>query len=219
MSDQGLYCFQVDVNLSGVSVMLIRMKRIAAAWQSLKRITLSIPRVLSISTALPITVMLFIATAPSAFAESYMSQDQFLQSAFGGKPYTGNKLWLTPESKAVAREILKHDYNALRVRYWESNGTTAWILDEVGKKQPITIGVVVDNAKIKQVNILEFRESRGWEVRYPFFTDQFQGVYLNKQQALSENIDGVSGATLSVRAVKKIAALSLYLDSLTAAEQ
>ena len=71
----------------------------------------------------------------------------------------------------------------------------------------------MDSGAIKLVRILEFRESRGWEVRYPFFTEQFAGVNLTPEYQLGKRIDGVTGATLSVRAVKKIAALALYLHS------
>ncbi|MCV6604514.1 MAG: FMN-binding protein, partial [Porticoccaceae bacterium] len=65
---------------------------------------------------------------------------------------------------------------------------------------------------IEQVKILEFRESRGWEVRYPFFTKQFIGVGLahKKRYRLDSHIDGITGATLSVRAVKKVATLALF---------
>lgn len=159
---------------------------------------------------------LFVAVfVPQAYAERYLSQEEFLQQAFAGAEYSSHKLWMNEDIKQAAQSILKHDYNALRIRYWGAGNTTAWVLDEIGKERPITIGVVVKNGEIERVRILEFRESRGWEVRYPFFTDQFKGVTLTEDKGLSKTIDGVSGATLSVRAVKKIAAFALYLHSLT----
>lgn len=56
-----------------------------------------------------------------------------------------------------------------------------------------------------------FRESRGFEVRYPFFTDQFRGARLREGLDLDREIDGISGATLSVRALTKLARLALLL--------
>lgn len=147
-------------------------------------------------------------------AEQYLSQEEFLAQAFSGAEYTKNKLWLTSAIKEKAKEILRHDYAGLRVSYWKSGNATAWIIDEIGKERPITIGVAVRDQQISQVSILEFRESRGWEVRYPFFTEQFEGVQLTDEHTLNKMIDGVTGATLSVRAVKKVAALALYLHSL-----
>jgi len=76
--------------------------------------------------------------------------------------------------------------------------------------------VVIQDGVLERIKVLIFRESRGWEVRYPFFTDQFKGAALNHDGALNKSIDGISGATLSVRALKKIATLALYLDSVTA---
>ena len=76
--------------------------------------------------------------------------------------------------------ILGHSFAGLRVRYWASGERTAWVFEEIGKELPITVGVVVDNNGIALLSILEYRESRGGEVRYPFFTQQFQSMGLLK---------------------------------------
>jgi uncharacterized protein with FMN-binding domain len=86
-------------------------------------------------------------------------------------------------------------------------------LEEIGKEQPITTGIVVEDGKIDQVKVLVFRESRGFEVRYPFFTDQFRGATLREGLDLDREIDGISGATLSVRALTKLARLALLLHA------
>ena len=62
------------------------------------------------------------------------------------------------------------------------------------------------------MSVLQFRESRGWEIRYPFFTQQFDGVRLDKNDKLNERIDGITGATLSVRAATRSANLALVLS-------
>jgi hypothetical protein len=67
--------------------------------------------------------------------------------------------------------------------------------------------------EILDVKVLIFRESRGWEVRYPFFTDQFKDATLTAERNLDRKIDGISGATLSVNALTKLARLALFLDS------
>jgi Na+-transporting NADH:ubiquinone oxidoreductase subunit NqrC len=60
--------------------------------------------------------------------------------------------------------------------------------------------------------VLIFRESHGWEVRHDFFTDQFKGLTLDGDSNLSARIDGISGATLSVNALRNLARFALYLD-------
>jgi hypothetical protein len=63
------------------------------------------------------------------------------------------------------------------------------------------------------MQVLIYRESYGWEVRYPFFTDQFTGLQLDDDLHLTDSIDGISGATLSVNALTKLSRLALYLHN------
>lgn len=130
---------------------------------------------------------------------------------------TTQTLWLTGGIKDRAAEILGHRFSGLRVRYWGENNRTVWVLDEIGKEMPITIGVVVENTQLVDIQILEYRETRGGEVRYPFFTDQFKGLTLDRknQNKLNGSIDGITGATLSVAAVRKIAILALVFHQHT----
>ena len=108
-----------------------------------------------------------------------------------------------------------HDLGVLRLKYWKKGDRTASILEEIGKERLITAGFVINNNKIESINVLAFRESRGWEVRYPFFTDQFSNASLGEDNLLDRHIDGISGATLSVRAMKKMARLALMLHQET----
>ena len=67
--------------------------------------------------------------------------------------------------------------------------------------------------------VLTFRESRGYEIRYPRFTGQFRDMSLNKDFELARHVDNITGATLSVNAVKKMARLVIYLDTLLTQKQ
>ena len=100
------------------------------------------------------------------------------------------------------------------MRYWQSGDRSVWILNEIGKEQPITFGVVIQAGKIERVKVLAFRESRGGEIRHPAFTQQFKDATL-VGKALDRHIDGVSGATLSVWAMTAVTRLALYLETLT----
>ena len=142
----------------------------------------------------------------------YQEPEQFIQETFSNNPPPTKIFWLTRDIRATVKNILGHKLNVLRIRYWDDNNRTAWILEEIGKDKPITTGIVIKQGKIERIKVLIFRESRGWEVRYPFFTDQFAGLSLQTDKSLSRYIDGISGATLSVRALKKLARLALYLD-------
>ena len=137
----------------------------------------------------------------------YQEPDAFIAEAFDNDPPKAAVIWPDKQLKAQMKEIL-----GLRIRYWKHEDRSAWILDEIGKDKPITTGFVVNAGRLERVRVLVFRESRGWEVRHAFFTDQFNQASLNNDKELDRTIDNISGATLSVRAVTKLARVALLLD-------
>ena len=158
------------------------------------------------------TLLLALACSSLAARGVYQQPEDFLSDTFAGSVPEPALIWLTGERKTVVTDLLGHSYPSLRVRYWSRDQRSAWILEEIGKEQPITVGLVINQGQMERIKVLEFRESRGWEVRHPFFTDQFRDARLKQDGNLDRDIDGISGATLSVRAMKKLAALALYLD-------
>jgi len=159
-----------------------------------------------------VLAVLLLVGVGAARAEDYLSREGFLSMAFAGAAPEQQTLWLTGAMRERAQERLGLAPASLRVRYWRLGERTAWILEEIGKEQPITLGVVVRARHIEELRVLAFRESRGGEIRYPFFTDQFRGVGLAERGRLDRGIDGITGATLSVRAVDRAARLALWLD-------
>ena len=137
---------------------------------------------------------------------------------FSGENNSWQTLWINKEQREQIEKILNHSFSQIRVRYWGEGSRTGWIFEEIGKELPITVGVIVEDEKIMDLTVLEYRESRGGEVVYPFFTGQFNAASLTrgKSLGLDKSIDGITGATLSVRALKKIATLALYCHQQTA---
>ncbi len=146
-------------------------------------------------------------------ASVYETQSEFLNRAFSGPPPDPAVIWLSGERKTVVRQILGHNYAALRLRSWCRAGRSAWVLDEIGKELPITVGVIVENDYIKNLRVLTYRENRGGEVATASFTDQFNGAGLETNGGLDTRIDGISGATLSVQALTRLASMALFLHS------
>mgnify|MGYP001044088342 FL=1 len=150
-------------------------------------------------------------TSPLVSAKGvYQSGPDFVTEVFAPHQPAAKVLWLTDDIRQQAEKILDRPLAGLRVRYHQYAGKTAWILDEIGKEMPITIGVVIDQHSIASVKILAYRESRGGEVRYPAYMAQYQGASLTERYKLNKSIDGITGATLSVWAVNKVTALALY---------
>ncbi|AZQ09274.1 FMN-binding protein [Shewanella khirikhana] len=150
---------------------------------------------------------------PLAQAETvYQSNDAFISASLGTLP-KAQVLWLNDTQKADIESILAHRFNKLRLRYWRDDGQTVWIMDEIGKESPITVGIHVSDGKIIKTQVLVYRESRGDEVRHDFFTDQFKSATLTPSLELDRSIDGITGATLSVKALTKLSRIALYLDA------
>lgn len=149
----------------------------------------------------------------ASFAKgTYQTPSDFVQQSFHSQSPKPQVIWLDDNIRQQVEEILAHKYSARRIRYWKKNSRSVWILDEIGKKKPITTGIVIDDNKISQIKVLVFRETRGWEVKFPFFTQQFINARLNGDKKLDRDIDGISGATLSVRALTKLARVALLLN-------
>ena len=102
----------------------------------------------------------------------------------------------------------------LRVTRGDSLLGFARIGDVIGKDRPITFLVAIDpNDRLKDVDILVYREPRGGEVAYEPWRKQFRGKSAADSIGVGRNIRGISGATISVHAVT--AGVRHILDDLT----
>ena len=159
-------------------------------------------------------IISFLIVTESLSAVTYQETDVFIEEVLGKKNvHSPKKIWLTGKHKENSKAILGHEYGKLRQHYWTHGDTCVWILDEIGKERPITVGIITRNGELIQVKILDYRESRGGEIRHEYFIGQLRGLKLNDKMRLSGDVDGISGATLSVRAVTKLSRLALYFDA------
>ena len=161
----------------------------------------------------PLLILLLLSTAlPSWSRGTYQKPADFLSETFQQNVPKAQVIWLSGEVRDTATEILTHKPRSLRVRYWANEDKSVWVLNEIGKTEPITVGFVIRDNKITLVKVLIFRESRGSEIRHDFFTRQFNNTKLTQNNKLDRHIDGITGATLSVRALTRLSQLALYLN-------
>ena len=173
------------------------------------------------------TVLFIGFLTPLSHADTtYVTPDNFLQETFLVKEHAeipkAEILWLDNAAQTQITAALGHPYPQARLRYWRSPSRaqqkTVWILDEIGKEYPITAGFVVVDKKIQRAQVLVYRENRGMEIHLPAFLAQFINARLTDEKngaQLSNKIDGITGATLSVDAMKRMARAALVLDALT----
>lgn len=152
------------------------------------------------------------ALAISGYDETeYMTLDAFLTQVYGESLPGISLLPLRGDLRDRVETVLEHRYSGMRLRYWKQGDVTAWIIDEKSKDMPMTLGVAVGPAGITHLNVLVYREPRGGEVHQAFFRKQFVGMTLRDDLGLSGEVDGITGATLSVDAVSRVAAMVLVL--------
>tara|TARA_R110002167_G_scaffold187612_5_gene388910 strand:- start:2194 stop:2700 length:507 start_codon:yes stop_codon:yes gene_type:complete len=155
--------------------------------------------------------LLLCSFAVSAFAGSVnQTNEDFIAETFTDNIPKSKVVWIKDDLRPAIANILGHEYAGLRIRYWQQVQRTAWILEEIGKESPITFGIIIAGGKVEQVKVLAYRESRGGEIQQRAFTRQYADAELNEQK-LDRHIDGISGATLSVRAMTSVVTLALYL--------
>lgn len=152
------------------------------------------------------------AVAAAAATDSRGVQtERFLAKHFPQAPPEAHSLWLRGELADDLKQILGRPLSRLRVRYWQQEARSAWVLEEIGKELPITAGFIINQGVLEAAEVLVYRESRGGEIQYTSFLQQFGGLH-QAGGRLSQNIDNISGATLSVRSMKKMAAMALRLS-------
>lgn len=94
--------------------------------------------------------------------------------------------------------------SAVVLRLWHGDSLQGYarVRNVKGKDQPITYLVALDSAlRLKDVDILVYREPYGGEVAYEAWRRQFRGRGPDDPMEVGREIRGISGATISVNAV------------------
>lgn len=101
---------------------------------------------------------------------------------------------------------------------WRTSAGGYFIIDRVvGKHEYITFAIGINaNGTVKQIEILQYNESYGYEVREASWRAQFVGKNAGSTLQLNADIKNISGATLSSKhitdGVKRV--LAMYESSL-----
>ena len=141
----------------------------------------------------------------AAHATQYLSVEQAQRQLFpSAERFAPATLHMTAAVRAqIAAESGVADADDPRVwRAVRGNDVLgSFIVDEViGKHELITYAVAIDpQGIVRGVEILDYRETRGGEVRDPRWRAQFAGKGPGDALRLGEDIQNLSGATLSSR--------------------
>lgn len=143
------------------------------------------------------------ALSSPLYATTYMTIEQAQQAMFPGEHLTPsfrmlNDAQLGAIMKAAGSAPLGRQLNA-----WRAQSGGWLIVDQVvGKHDYITYAVALDaSGAVKSVEILDYRENYGGQVRDPRWRAQFIGRRAGQPLRLDNEVRNIAGATLSSKHV------------------
>jgi len=170
--------------------------------------------------ALQLTALALTASASSlAFATQYLSVEQAQHVLFpDATAFKAANLRLSAEQMREVEKLSGLPARSVDWRVYAAfRGDAALgyvVLDDViGKFELISYAVAINpDASVKQIEILAYRESHGFEIRSPAWRKQFAGKTAQSGLTIGEGIANISGATLSCThvtdGVRRIAAIA-----------
>jgi Na+-translocating ferredoxin:NAD+ oxidoreductase RnfG subunit len=134
-----------------------------------------------------------------AYSQVYLTEDQAAKTLFPNDQLVRKEFLLTAEEAKKIEENSGERVRNLSVVVWLSTGKNVMLLDQVlGKHDFITYCVgLTPNKTIRGIEILEYRETYGHEIRREEWRKQFQTKTATAPLRLNQDIVNISGATLS----------------------
>ncbi len=163
--------------------------------------------------------------AGASHARVFLTQDEALRLAFGDATVTREAKFLANAQLARARELAGEGVeveSALVTRYTATKDGkllgTAYFDTHTVRTLPETILVVVGpDARVARVEILSFGEPQDYLPKTRWL-DQFPGRRLDHDLAVKRGIQGITGATLSARALTQATRRVLAIHQVLAEE-
>jgi Na+-translocating ferredoxin:NAD+ oxidoreductase RnfG subunit len=146
---------------------------------------------------------LVVAGPLAAGATVYLTADEARQAIFPGLAFTRAGVELSEQQAAAIEERSGVTVRRRALEAWRGPSGETFFVDRVlGKHEDIlyALGVGADG-RVAGLEILEYRETYGGQVREEAWRRQFAGKSLADPLKLGGDITNVSGATLSCRHV------------------
>ena len=136
-----------------------------------------------------------------AYAVVYLSLEQAQGLMFPGATFAPEFRALTPAQASAIEKASGVNVRSRDLHIWRVSTGGWFIADEVvGKHDFIPFALGLDaNGAVRSVEILEYREAYGDQVRNPAWRAQFVGKRHGAALTLTKDIQNISGATLSSR--------------------
>lgn len=148
------------------------------------------------------TTSVFLILGPAALtahAEVYLSVEEAAKVIFPSDAFSKKKIVLTIDEISKIEELsnTKVKSNELTVLV-SSKGNFVFLDQVIGKHEQISYAVgIAKSGNIEGVEILEYRESYGHQIRREQWRNQFKTKNKDSLLRLNQDIKNISGATLS----------------------
>lgn len=146
-----------------------------------------------------IALIAALAAPVAVHATQYLTVEQAQATMFPGETLKPDFRALTPDQIAAIAKAAGEAPPGRDVRVWRASGGGWFVLDQViGKHEWITYAVALDpSGAVKSIEILDYREAYGGQVRDPRWRAQFAGKRAGQPLQAGREIKTISGATLS----------------------
>ena len=144
-----------------------------------------------------------LSAGAAVHAEQYLTVAEAQTVLFPGQRFTAATFVLTADQARQISRLSGVRVRTNEVHAWRTESGEVFFVDQVvGKHEFITwaLGIKADGS-VKGVEILDYRETYGAEVRDPKWRAQFIGKAHGSDIRLNRDIRNISGATLSCRHV------------------
>ena len=169
---------------------------------------------------LPMAALLAV---PAAYAAQYLSVEAAQRGAFAdATAFVPVPVNLTAAARAQLADVAKPP-GARDPQIWHAMAGSkllgTFFLDAViGKQEYIVYALALDaTGRVLRLDVLEYRETHGWEIRNARWREQFVGKGGSDAVQLNDDIANISGATLSCRhvtdGVRRLLALNALLPT------
>lgn len=142
-----------------------------------------------------------VAIVAPAHATVYLTVEQAQKLLFPDAEFVADNRAITPEQERAIERASGVSVRNRTLNVWRVSTGGWFIVDQViGRHDniPYAIGLEADGS-VRGIEILEYRESYGGQVREPLWRAQFIGKRNGAVLALNRDIKNISGATLSCR--------------------
>ena len=146
---------------------------------------------------------LALAAPAATHATVYLTTEQAQKAMFPGASFQADTRTLTPEQAAAIAKTSGETPLSKTLLAWRVSTGGWFIVDRVvGKHEFITFALGLDaTGAVKDIEILDYRESYGDQVRGAAWRAQFTGKRNGAPLKLGADIRNISGATLSSKHV------------------